>query len=106
MKHFILTKSSSLLFMENEYIKGETVPESNQVRYSGENNNSKLVRCSDGHWYIKNGKEMHRLKSIESKEVSIAKLTEVGGDIIAKVNKKWFLENRKEEHLLDDGKKC
>ncbi len=92
MKYFLLTKSSNLLFIEEEYKTDEVVPNKNQVRYNKNETNSKLVKCSDGCWYIKNGNNMIKLKSRPINNMSIAELTENGGNFLGNINDKWFLE--------------
>ncbi|KAI5178223.1 hypothetical protein PAEPH01_2536 [Pancytospora epiphaga] len=94
MKYFLLKRPAGLAFIQEEYSPGDSVPSTNQIRMWAGKSNAKLVQTRDGSWYIRTGEEMHRLKSVSTKDSSIIRLTENGGEFISKIDKKWFIEKK------------
>lgn len=95
MKYFLLKKPTNLFLIPEPYSANVPVPSVLQVRYKGNQSNSKLVKCRNGQWYIKNGSYMIELKSVPSNPMKIVSMNEEGGTFVDEVNSKWFLHNKK-----------
>lgn len=88
MNNFVLLKKpTNLKLIADEYIDNEIVPACLQARVTdctrgvpGSGiSNTKLVKCADGEWYIKNGKFMLKLRQVPIKEVMITVTNKEGG---------------------------
>lgn len=91
-RFFLLKNPANLRLIREEYSAEELVPNCSQVRFRDDKSNTKLLKCSDGEWYIKNGGSVTRLKSVGTKEMTVATAREGGGDFVGNVSRKWFLE--------------
>jgi len=91
-RFFLLKNPAGLRLIREEYRAEELVPSCSQARFRGDKSNTKLLRCSDGEWYIKNGSRVTRLKSVGTREMTVAVAREGGGDFVGNVSRKWFLE--------------
>ena len=64
-----------------------------QILFDGISSNSSLVKLRDGNWYIRYGKTILLLKSVDCKEMTIGKIENGSGELIKSVEKKWILQN-------------
>lgn len=95
MNYFLLKAPTHIGFIQEEYAEGCRVPNYRQIRFAGNKTNAKLVKLANGEWYIRVGKEMLRFKSISTKQMKIARLTDNGGEFTGIIDSKWFLEKNK-----------
>lgn len=93
MTFFILKKPAFISFNHENYSDNTALMSKHQILSNESQSNAALVRHRDGTWYIKYGKELLELRSMKCKKMCIAKIEEGEGEMVEKVENKWFLQN-------------
>jgi len=95
MSFLLIKNPSNIEFVESEYVDNEVVISKTQVRYKGQESNSKLLRLANGEWCIKIGSDVYFLTKKLTQETKIVELSESGGKFIDDVEEKWFVSQEK-----------
>jgi hypothetical protein len=97
--YFLVKKPNWLAFNPLEYVDEEVG--SLQVRHRRHRSNTRLVRFKDGSWYVKNGSQLFKLKSVELKNnISLGKQNGSTIHVDENIDRKWFIGS---ENLMKDG---
>lgn len=93
MQFFIVKKPTFIDFNMEQLSETVSLKGKHQILYNGTSSNSSLVKLKDGNWYIRYGKSLLKLKSVDCKEMTIGKIHNDQGELIKSVNNKWILQN-------------
>lgn len=93
MQFFILKKPTFIDFNMEKLSETVSLKGKHQILFDGSSSNSSLVKLKDGNWYVRYGKVLLLLKSVECKEMTIGKLQNNKGELIKGIKSKWILQN-------------
>ena len=93
MQFFIVKKPLFIDFNMEKLSETVSLKGKHQILFDGTSSNSSLVKMKDGNWYVRYGKTLLKLKSVDCKEMTIGKIQNNQGELVESVNKKWILQN-------------